>query len=93
MGICNHQSHSRSRSRQAQRAAEETHDREEGQNGKKMIVDDNGGRRAFKRRASVEPPMDAEIVPDLNEYQAVLYVSSNHVKLHGVQPRATHVAH
>jgi hypothetical protein len=58
-----------------------------------MIVDDNGGRRAFKRRASVEPSTGAEIVPDLNEYQAVLYIPSNHVNPYGVQPRATHVAH
>ena len=93
MGLCNHQSHRRSHSCQAQGAAEEIHGSEECRNGKKMIVDDNGGRRAFKQWPSVEPPMETEIALGLNEYQAVLYVSSNHITPYGVQPRATHVAH
>ncbi len=74
MGICNHQSHSRSRSRQVA-AWKKPILLEEGQNGKKMIVgmitvgDDEAAGICGNY------PMDAEIVPDLNEYQAVFICS------------------
>lgn len=47
MGLCTHES--QSRSRQAQSAEEETHDREEGRRVNKVIVGGNGGRPALKQ--------------------------------------------